>query len=66
MLETFNTQVMHREIQAGLSFYASGRTTGIVMDSGDRVPHTDLIYKDSHFYMPSPYSQVQKEISQTT
>merc|ERR1711962_1119271 len=35
MFETFNMPAMYVAIQAVLSLYASGRTTGIVMDSGD-------------------------------
>ncbi|KAK2115244.1 hypothetical protein P7K49_005870 [Saguinus oedipus] len=35
MFETFNTPAMCVAIQAVLSLYASGCTTGIVMDSGD-------------------------------
>ena len=34
MFETFNTPAMYVAIQAVLSLYASGRTTGIVLDSG--------------------------------
>ena len=45
MLEIFNTQVMYVEIQVVLSFYASGRTTEIVMDSGDGISNTVPIYK---------------------
>merc|ERR1712212_850873 len=39
MFETFNMPAMYVAIQAFLSLYASGRTTGIVMDSGDALPH---------------------------
>uniref|UniRef100_UPI00358EBFD5 actin, cytoplasmic 1-like n=1 Tax=Myxine glutinosa TaxID=7769 RepID=UPI00358EBFD5 len=45
MFETFNTPAIYVEIQAVLSLYASGRTTGIVMDSGDGVSHIVPIYK---------------------
>jgi actin-related protein len=43
--ETFNVPAFYIAIQAVLSLYASGRTTGIVMDSGDGVSHTVPIYE---------------------
>jgi len=45
MFETFNVKCMYISIQAVLSLYASGRTTGIVLDSGDGVSHTVPIYE---------------------
>jgi len=45
MFDTFNSPAMYIAIQAVLSLYASGRTTGIVLDSGDGSTNTVPIYQ---------------------
>merc|ERR1712124_10473 len=45
MFETFNAPAMYVAIQAVLSLYASGRTTGVVTDSGDGVSHIVPVYE---------------------
>jgi actin beta/gamma 1 len=44
MFESFNVPAMYVNIQAVLSLYAAGRTTGCVIDSGDGVTHIVPIY----------------------
>eukprot|EP00731_Ephydatia_muelleri_P004711 Em0002g887a len=45
MFETFNAPALYVAIRAVLSFYASGRTTGIVVSSGDSVSSAMPIYE---------------------
>ncbi|XP_034279986.1 uncharacterized protein LOC117669567 [Pantherophis guttatus] len=45
MFENFKVPAMYVAVQATLALYASARTTGIVMDSGDGVTHTVPIYE---------------------
>jgi hypothetical protein len=47
MFEAFNTPAFYVGIQAVLSLYSSGRTTGIVLDAGDGVSHS-YIYKTNY------------------
>lgn len=45
MFETFSVKAMYVGLQAVLSLYSSGRTTGVVLDAGDGVAHTVPIYE---------------------
>jgi len=54
--ETFNVPSFLTSIQAVLSLYASGRTTGIVLDCGDGVTHAVPIYEG--FSMPNAVRRV--------
>ena len=45
MFETFNNPATYVTIQAVLSLYASSRTNGIVMESGDIVSHNVINYE---------------------
>jgi len=45
MFEEFRVPAMYVAIQAVLSLYASGRTTGLVLDIGDGVCHTVPVYE---------------------
>lgn len=54
MCETFNTPIpgwswMYRTIQAALSLYAFGCTTGLMIDCDDGVTHTVGVYKGYAF-----------------
>ncbi|XP_076365964.1 actin, non-muscle 6.2-like [Tachypleus tridentatus] len=45
MFEHFNVPAIYVAIQAVLALYSSGRTSGIILDSGDGVSHTVPVYE---------------------
>ncbi len=45
MFETFNVPSLFTSYQAVLALYSTGRTTGIVLDSGDGVTNTVPVYE---------------------
>lgn len=49
LFDTFGVPAMYVQVQAVLALYASGRTTGCVLDSGDGVTHTVPIYEGHCF-----------------
>jgi actin len=55
MFVTFNAPAFYVAIQAVLSLYASGRTTGIVLNSVDGVTHTAHLrrFRAAACYPPS-------------
>ncbi|XP_063696927.1 actin-related protein 1 [Culicoides brevitarsis] len=54
--ETFNVPALFVSMQAVLSLYATGRVTGVVLDSGDGVTHAVPIYEG--FAMPHSIMRV--------
>ncbi|CAH4034346.1 alpha-centractin [Pieris brassicae] len=56
LFETFNVPALFLSMQAVLSLYATGRTTGVVLDSGDGVTHSVPIYEG--FAMPHSIMRV--------
>ena len=43
--EKFNVPALYVALQAIVSLYASGRTTGVVLDCGDGVTHSVPVYE---------------------
>ncbi|XP_076466827.1 beta-centractin [Babylonia areolata] len=54
--ETFNVPALFISMQAVLSLYATGRTTGVVLDAGDGVTHAVPVYEG--FAMPHSIMRV--------
>ncbi|KAJ7293592.1 actin-related protein [Mycena rebaudengoi] len=54
--DTFNVPALFTSVQAVLSLYSSGRTTGIVIDSGDGVTHAVPVFEG--FSMPHAIRRV--------
>ncbi|ODV62595.1 actin-2 [Ascoidea rubescens DSM 1968] len=54
--ETFNSPAIYFSIQAVLSLYSSGKTTGLVVDSGDGVSHSVPVYEG--FSLPNAIRRI--------
>ncbi|KAG9050255.1 Actin-2 [Tulasnella sp. UAMH 9824] len=54
--DTFNVPALYTSVQAVLALYSSGRTTGIVLDSGDGVTHAVPVFEG--FSMPHAIRRV--------
>ena len=57
--ETFNTPAFYLAVQSVLSLYASGRTTGVVVDAGDSVGFVVPIYEG----YPLPHAILRCDIA---
>lgn len=54
--ETFNVPALYVQVEAILSLYASGRTTGVVLDSGDGVTNAVPVFEG--FAMPHAIQRI--------
>lgn len=54
--EVFNAPALYVQVQAILSLYASGRTTGVVLDSGDGVTNAVPVYEG--FVLPHAVQRI--------
>ena len=57
--ETFNAPALYISMQAVLSLYSTGRTTGVVLDSGDGVTHSVPIFEG----FALPHSVMRNDIA---
>lgn len=59
MFEAFAVPAFYVQVQAVLALYSSGRTTGIVIDTGDGVTHTVPVYEGYSL----PHAVLRSEIA---